>query len=176
MIHRPYLERRGLQIAVALQASSQIEGDDEVDTLLLNKMLEDASSYLSRHSWCASIKQAYFAGGVGGILAIFFFHIDSSRQDVDPWIWVIVGDIPPAYLPLSDCESQAEAYALYTKGMMRWAEIVRAGDDPSRHDNTPPVNVPASREWADRLSQRLHALSFTVAPFFTESEEVDLAQ
>jgi hypothetical protein len=176
MNRRHEIERKGWRIANELQSSSEIKGDDEEDTRLLHKMLEKASSYLSKFSWCKSIRQAYFAGGVGGILAIFFFHIDSSRPDVDPWIWVIIGDIPPAYLPLSDCESQSEAYELYTRGMKRWAETVKAGDDPSRYHNIPPVNLPPTCEWADKLSQRLHTLSFTVAPFFTDSEDADLAQ
>jgi len=40
-----------------------------------------------------------FGGGVGGIFAVFFFQIRPSRPNVEPWIWIIVGDIPSAYLP-----------------------------------------------------------------------------
>jgi hypothetical protein len=60
--------------------------------------------------------------------------------------------------------------------MTRWAETVKAGDDPRRHDNIPPMNVPATIEFANELSKRLHLLSFTVAPFFTDSDGLEPVQ
>ena len=76
----------------------QMSGDDDEDTALLRGMLEEAKNYIQSFSWCDSIISSYFAGGVGKVFAIFLFKINSSHRDVDPWEWVFVGDIPPAYL------------------------------------------------------------------------------
>jgi hypothetical protein len=51
-----------------------------------------------------------FAGGVGKVFAIFLFKINSSHGDVDPWEWIFVGDIPPAYLRLEDAISKMAAF------------------------------------------------------------------
>src|SRR5712691_9053557 len=95
----------GEQIASGLAPIKNIVGDDEQDTILLRKMSEYAKEYISSFSWCEGILNSYFGGGVGGIFAIFFFRIRPGGPEVDPWIWVVVGDIPSAYLPGADCRS-----------------------------------------------------------------------
>jgi hypothetical protein len=100
------IELKGKEVALGPVPSGSIVGDDEEDTVLLRKMFDGAKQYISSFSWCEAVLDSYFGGGVGGIFAVFFFHIRSSRVDADPWIWIVVGDIPPSYLPLSDCESR----------------------------------------------------------------------
>ena len=109
------------------------------------------------------------AGVWGGIFAVFFFHIRSNRVDVDPWIWIVVGDIPPSYLPLSDCESPREVFRTYIHGMSRWVEFARKGETgaPSPWD-VPPVDLPPTPEWAERLNQKICGLTIAVKPFFEE--------
>jgi hypothetical protein len=80
-------------------------------------MAKDAQSYISSFTWCYAVLGSYFAGGFGGIFAIFLFHIRPSRSEVDPWIWVMLGDVPRAYLPRTDCTSPSEAFGLYFSGM-----------------------------------------------------------
>jgi hypothetical protein len=102
-------EIAGKQIASELVPSDQIRGDDEIDTALLHKMAENATSYITSFAWCETVLDSYFCGGFGGIFAIFFVHIRSNRPEVDPWIWIMLGDVPAAYLPLTDCKSPAVA-------------------------------------------------------------------
>jgi hypothetical protein len=109
------------------------------------------------------------AAGSEASFAVFFFHIRPGRQDVDRWIWIVVGDTPPAYLPISDCKSAAEVFTTYMRGMAKWVELARIGKEGTPEQGVPPVNVPATPEWADKLSKRLQALTVAVKPFF-ESE------
>jgi len=118
-------------------------------------MSEDAKQYISSFRWCETILSSYFGGGVGGIFAIFFFHIRPTSFDVAPWIWIVVGDIPSAYLPVTDCESPAEVFRSYLPGMNRWVEFARKGQNGTPEQGVPPVNVPATPEWAERLNQKL---------------------
>src|SRR5205085_1864805 len=80
-------------------------GDDDGDTALLRRMSQDAEAYLRSFSWCKEVLGSFFGGGVGGIFAVFLFNIRPARPDVGSWIWIIVGDIPSAYLPLEDATS-----------------------------------------------------------------------
>jgi hypothetical protein len=141
-------------------------GDDDEDTALLRQMSDEATEYISSFSWCETIVATYFGGGVGGVFAIFFYKIRPARAEVDPWIWVIVGDIPPAYLPISDCRSAAEAFKRYMCGMSKWVELARNGQAGSAEQGVPPVNVPATPEWAEELERRLQILTLIIKPLF----------
>src|SRR5712672_465970 len=167
----PTPEFKGTQIASKLFLAGDIVGDDEQDTILLRKMSEDSKQYISSFPWCGTILASYFGGGVGGIFAVFFFHIRPSRFDVDPWIWTVVGDIPSAYLPVSDCKSPAEVFRSYIRGMNRWVEFARKGQNGTPEQGVPPVNVPATPEWAERLNQRLYGLTLAVKPFFEDEKK-----
>ena len=144
----------------------QMAGDDDEDTALLRGMLEEAKNYVLSFSWCESIISSFFAGGVGKIFAIFLFKIAPLRSDVDQWMWIVVGDIPPAYLPLQDCKSSREVFETYLAGMKRWVELARQGREGTREDGVPPVNVPATPEWAETLDKRLRSLADLIRPFF----------
>jgi hypothetical protein len=144
----------------------QMTGDDEEDIALLRQMFVQATSYIQSFSWCDSVISAYFAGGVGKVFAIFLFKINSSRDDVDPWEWIFVGDIPSAYLPLEDAPSKMAAFENYLDGMRRWVAAAREGRDPQPADRCPPVNVPPTPEWAETLDNRLRTLSDVIRPFF----------
>jgi hypothetical protein len=80
-----------------LVRAERMEGEDDEDTALLQEMLVEARNYILSFSWCESILDSYFAGGVGKIFAIFLFNISPARTNVDKWMWVVVGDVPPAY-------------------------------------------------------------------------------
>lgn len=165
------IELQGEQIASNLIPAESTVGDDEQDTILLRKMADDAKRYISSFSWCDAVLNSYFGGGAGGIFAVFFFHVRPSRPDVEPWIWIIVGDIPPAYLPLTDCKSPAEVFRTYIRGMSNWVELARKGQTGTPEQGVPPVNLPATPEWADRINQKLYGLTLAVKPFFENDSQ-----
>lgn len=142
----------------------EMTGDDEEDSEYLRQMLEQAQNYVQSFSWCNGIVSRYFAGGVGKIFAIFLFKINTSRPDVDPWEWIFVGDAPPAYLPLEDAGSKLRAFDTYLGGMKRWIKFARETREPD--DSCPPVNVPATPEWAEELDKRLRFLDAMMRPYF----------
>jgi hypothetical protein len=148
-----------------------ITGDDDEDTALLRGMGQDAEGYLRSFSWCKEVRGSFFGGGVGGIMAVFLFDIRPARSDVGSWIWIIVGDIPSAYLPLEDAGSPAEVFKTYLRGMSKWIELAREGRNGTADDGVPPINVPATPEWAEKLDQRLNSLRLIVQPFFDDKSE-----
>ena len=125
-----------------------MKGGDEEDTLLLQQMSGDAEAYLRSFSWCGDVQAVFFGGGVGGVFAVFLLNIQPMRPDVDPWIWVVTGDIPSAYLPIEDARTPAEVFNVYLRGMKKWVEYARSEQTETAGDDVPPVNVPATPEWA----------------------------
>ncbi len=140
---------------------SQMVGEDDEDTRLLQKMADDAKAYLTSFPWCGRIVDFYFGDGVGGIIGIFFAHIQPSRPEVDEWLWVIVGDLPPAYLVIDECEAPKDAAEAYIYQMRRWVAAAKLG---KTSEDIIPVNVPAAPEWAERLEKRLNTLENDLLP------------
>jgi hypothetical protein len=149
----------------------EMVGDDEEDTALLRRQAEQAEAYLRSHKWCSTARSAYFGGGIGGIFAVFLCAIDPPPPGDSPWIWVMVGDPPPAYLPLKDARSPAEVFREYIRGMSKWVDLARQRRSAGLEDEVPPVDIPATPEWADKIQQKLHLLLLLVKPYFESSGE-----
>ncbi|WP_456008808.1 hypothetical protein [Mesorhizobium sp. f-mel] len=92
-------------------------GEDELDSARI-----EARQYLEFYDWVSAIKGEYLGYGAEGIIYIFLFEISPGRPDVPQWIWVIVGDVPPAYMPGDDVKTSYEALDGYIGAMEDWVE------------------------------------------------------
>ena len=142
-------------------------GEDPEDTQLLKSMAVDAETFLKSFEWCKAIEEKYFGAGIGGVVAIFLFGIVPTRSQVDEWLWVVVGDLPSAYLVTDDCKVPSEALQGYITEMRKW---VRLAKDGRTSPNVIPVNVPATPEWAKELNSRLNFLEKDILPRFRDDE------
>jgi hypothetical protein len=127
--------------------SSNIESVDEV--ILLSK---EAQDFLAAQSWCKRITNGFFDRGWGYTLAVFYFLIEPNKSDVPNSVWVITGDLPPAYIDVSDNPNGACAIHGYVIEMQEWVDAVLNGDSV---DGLIPVNVPPERKYAKMLQERL---------------------
>jgi len=145
----------------------QLFGDDEEDTTLLQAIALYARNYLQEFAWCKSVKSSYFGDGVGSVVAVFLFRIEPTQPDVDEWLWVIVGDIPPAYLVIDDNTSPSLALRSYIDEMSKWVKLAKSGKPTSK---AIPVNKPATKENALLLEARLKAIEEMIVPRFRDAE------
>ncbi|SRR5260221_9048116 len=111
-----------------------------------------ARRYLEFYRWCGKIKREYVGIIRGRIIGVFLFEIEPKRPDIDSWIWVIVGDLPSAYITVDECPTAAAALDGYIGAMEEWVAAAESGCSVA---DLIPVNVPATPEWADRLKRRL---------------------
>jgi hypothetical protein len=137
------------------QDCRDIRGEDAEDTALLKQMHQEARRFASSHKWCGSIVEEYLAFGVGSIIAVFLFKIEPIGEDVDTWIWVIVGDVPPAYITTEDNNTWQEALEGYVFEMRRWCQAVKARESTA---DLIPVNTAPTLEYAEMLEKRLEFL------------------
>lgn len=133
-------------------------------------MHKRARQYLGGHKWVTAIEEEYLGAAVSGIIYIFLFKIHPGRPDVDEWRWVIVGDVPPAYMTCDRCKNPAEALERYIGAMEEWVEAARAGKPV---DQFIPVNVPPTRENAEMLAGRLQFLDEKVLPTLVDEDEAE---
>ncbi len=138
-----------------------IEGESDVDTKLLREMAAEAHIFILEHEWCELVDRQYLAYGVGGVVAVFLVQITPRSEDVDTFLWVIVGDLPPAYIVVDDNPTAADALDGYCSEMEAWVEAAERGEDV---EDLIPVNAPPTRDNAAQLGGRLEFLKSKILP------------
>ncbi len=143
--------------ATSLAASPvSMMGDGDVgERAGLLRMLADARDFLRGRHWCGQIKSEFFGLGVSEVVAVFLFNIENKAAPEDDWLWVIVGDLPTAYLVTDDNRTPSAALAAYVRLMREWVEAASRGKPVGR---LIPVNVPATPKNAEQLAMRLDFL------------------
>jgi hypothetical protein len=143
--------------------SGELRGDNEQDTELLKELLREAEAFLRSFDWCQSISQSYFGLGIGGVVAVFLFRIAPKKKDIDEWLWVVVGDLPPAYLVADGNPTPVSALEAYVEEMSAWVDAARNGRPVAE---LIPVNLLPSPDNAARLQKRLVFLRTKVMPLY----------
>jgi hypothetical protein len=139
------------------------------DAAELEEMAREATEFLRSHHWCLSIKEGFLDRGWAGILAVFYYEI-APAGSADSSVWVITGDLPPAYLDIQTCPNGAAAIDGYVGAMQEWVEHVRRGESvdgliPVRRRNSLAPVTP-SLEYADMLAKRLDFIDKRILPQF----------
>lgn len=142
-----------------------MRGEDDEETAGLRELLDEATAYLKRFNWRRGIEGAYLGIGLEKILGVFLFEIVPASEEVDDKVWVVVGDLPPAYISTEDAPNPATALDSYIGAMEDWVEAVREGRGV---EGLIPVNVPPTAENADRLESRLRFLDKEILSHYEE--------
>ena len=118
----------------------------------VKQLASEAADFLLSHRWCDDIKEGYLSFAIAGVLGVFLFEIIPSEPEVDETLWVITGDLPPAYLVTDDAENWQEALVCYVYEMRLWVETVKNSESL---DGVIPVDVAPTKEYAEMLESRL---------------------
>jgi hypothetical protein len=140
-------------------------GEDVEETAQLRSLYEKAREFLLAFKWCGGIHKAYFGLGVADIVAVFLFEIAPRSKDVDSLLWVIVGDIPPAYTVTDFAPNAACALDGYIGLMTQWVEAVKSGKPV---DDLIPVNGKPSLVNAEQLEKKLRFIDKEILCMYTE--------
>ncbi len=138
-----------------------LSGDSQEDTHLLRELSVLAADFIMAQEWCDNLDYQYLAYGVGGVVGVFLCVLSSRADDVDPCLWVITGDLPPAYIVTDENPTAAEALAAYIGEMEEWVEAVEGGRSV---EELIPVNAPPTVEYAEQLRNRLTFLRAEILP------------
>jgi len=138
-----------------------MRGDSDADTRLINEMAGEAKAFLGAFEWCARIEESYFGCGVGGVVGVFYFRIVPATEGVDEGLWIVVGDVPPAYLVTDESPTPSAALRTYIDQMKERVAAVEMGEPV---DDLIPVNAAATPETARALKRRLDSLEADILP------------
>jgi hypothetical protein len=137
----------------------------EAKSTELCSLLSDARKYLQYYNWCHEISEEFIGIFEAGIIGLFLFRIIPGRPEVDEWIWVIVGDLPPTYLTCDGCPNPATALDAYIGAMQEWVEAASAGQSVAE---LIPVDMPATPTNAELLRERLSFLDARILSQFRQ--------
>lgn len=140
---------------------SEMRGDSEEDTELLKRLAVEANTFIRAFDWCKGIKDSYFGFGIGGVIGVFFSHIIPANENVDEYLWIVVGDLPPAYLVTDENRTPSDALRAYISEMQKWADAAEEGQPV---EELIPVNGPVNPDMAIKLKKRLAFLESEILP------------
>jgi hypothetical protein len=132
-------------------------------------MASGAEKYIRSFPWCKGIREVYFGDGYGGVAAVFLFHIEPNRADVDEWLWIISCDVSPAYLVTDSRKTPSQALEGYIEEVSKWVQLAKQGYSS---EDVIPVYMPATPENAVDVEKRLKLLQEAIVPAFREAEIV----
>ena len=138
-----------------------IKGEDPEETALLRGMLAEAKGYLLGFDWCTRVDCAYMGVAVGGVVATFLLRAAMAQEQGEEWLWVVVGDVPSAYLVPDQVRAPTDVLRIYCSLMSEWVRAVQNSVDLS---NAFPVDAPADSEHAQMLESRIKMLRDEVIP------------
>jgi hypothetical protein len=162
-----------------LVPSPDFFGEDEEDQALLVEMIERGQRWLAGHDWCERIAESYVGDvAVGGIVVVLLTRIVPASEDVDEWLWVVVGDVPPAYLVTDDLPNPASALDTYVTLVRQWVAAAERGEDvadlmPLESDVQPGEPLAPTRRNAEALRGRLDLIQRLILDFHDDDLRSD---
>src|SRR5450830_1867685 len=139
---------------------NDISDADPVETRLLQARADEAGEFLGAFKWCRAIRGQLFAGGFSHA-AVFFFEIENGTHPDDKYLWVVVGDLPPAYLVIDEIPDYKEALLAYVHEMRQWVDAAKNGKSVRDYI---PVNVDPTTKNALMLESRLNFIEHECVP------------
>ncbi|MCC6489592.1 MAG: hypothetical protein IT364_18990 [Candidatus Hydrogenedentes bacterium] len=139
---------------------------DKAETGDLLAMLNCAETYLKSFDWCPGVAERYLGYWLEGVIAVFLFELEAKIHDTDDLIWVVVGDVPSAYLVCDNASEPASALAVYCEMMEDWARAVLS---ISRLDEVFPVAAEPTPSHANMLLSRTKFIREELIPLIKKS-------
>jgi hypothetical protein len=127
---------------------------NQTDRTLLSDLRSKLDRYLLEFRWVDEVQAVWWGTGVPPLVGVCLVRIVTA-SDVDDFLWVIVGDLPSAYLVLDDLPTPQDAALCYLDHMKHWVDGVRNGADLGE---CMPVDVDATTANALLLQKRIDLL------------------
>ena len=132
------------------------EGLDDEDRRRVRDAEAEARAYITSFSWCPAIRSISYADGVPGIVCIFCAIFENTIKGCsDDQLWIVVGDLPSAYLVAEAGDNAREVLSVYCELMEDWVAAVRAKHSLA---DVFPVRAEANEELAEVLHGRISFL------------------
>ena len=128
-----------------------------------------ATEFVAGFRWCQQVTGCALAFAIAGVLGIFRIDLRPTAE-ADPVVWVVVGDLPSAYLAYEEGDGWQDALGGYVEEMQACVDAARAG---ASIEDLIPVNAPPTPEYVQMLASRLEFLRRNLLEVDPDSVEGD---
>jgi hypothetical protein len=125
------------------------------------ELVASMNSFLDGFSWAKRTGNVWVGESIPSVLGLFAVELDPASEDIDRHIWVVVGDLPPAYISTEYAQSPKAALEGYIAEMDAWVEAVKNGESV---DQLIPVNGAPTKENVEVLESRLSFITDKILP------------
>jgi hypothetical protein len=164
-------ERGGEEMSIDWSTVTPLKSYDfeDEEEERVRRLVERSTTYLNSFPWCECVDDLYIGIAIADKLLVSLVRIAPARKGIDEILWVVVGDLPSAYLVIDRAPNPACALRAYVELMTEWCDAAERGD---RVDDLIPVNVPPTKEWASELRSRLTFLDEKILlPYYQDQLE-----
>lgn len=120
---------------------------------LAAELAAEAAGYIRNFHWAPPIRDMPLAFGIGKVIGLYLARFERPIEGGDDdELWIVVGDMPPAYFVTDYTSAPADALEAYCELMQDWADAVVANDDLSQ---VYPVFAAPTQEHAEMLLGRI---------------------
>ena len=103
----------------------------------------------------------YLGYGAGGVMAVFLAHFEKKIAETDKALWIVVGDLPSAYMVAESDDSPREAIDRYCQMMDGWInEVLSFGNFAEVF----PIKADRTAANAELLRRRLNFIRDEILP------------
>jgi hypothetical protein len=166
---RPQLKRNPLGVTRPTQWM-EVKPASEIEHPEVRDLAERAQHFVQSFAWCDRVTACSLGFAVAGVIGVFSVDLVPADPAADPTVWVVVGDLPPAYIAYEAGETWQDALRGYVEEMGLWVSAVRDGQSVKE---LIPVNVQPSTAYADKLNTRLDFIRTEFLDVKPESLEGD---
>lgn len=134
-------------------------GISSYESSVLQRYRQRARRFLQSFAWCSELRGERFAAGAAGIAGLFAMEVlvkGAARE----WLWVIAGELPSAYVPISEAPSTRAAMTSYCAMIERWIADRERG----------PVGLEPTAASREHLQKQLSVLRGYVIPALCSPE------
>lgn len=124
-------------------------------------LINESKIYLASQKWCGEIYEGWLFTNIGYALCIFLYRIDKLQSSEDNLVWIVVGDIPPAYLDTYNVESTKEVIENYIELVEDWIENAESGNS---FEDCFPFKSDTPEESITMLKTRIQLLKNSFLP------------
>ena len=136
----------------------------------VRKLADEATRFVEGFRWCDGVTGCALAFAIAGAIGVFRIELRPAGE-ADPIVWVLTGDLPPAYLAYEDGETWQDALRGYVAEMQAWVEAAESGQSVA---DLIPVNVAPSKRYAEMLASRLEFIRRNLLDVNVDSLESDV--
>jgi len=124
----------------------------EIEHPEVRELAERAKHFVQNFAWCDTVTACSLGFAVAGVMGVFRVDLVPAHPEAEPTVWVVVGDLPPAYIAYEAGDTWQDALRGYLEEMGLWVSAVRDGRSVKE---LIPVNVQPTTTYAEQLNTRL---------------------